>query len=63
VQTSSLPNADLTVEGHVRCGFGAGEHRSWDEAKRLGGLEIDDEVKLGWLLDRNIQQPPCRLRM
>ena len=30
---------------------GAGEQRWWEfKAKRLGGLEIDDELKLGWLL-------------
>ncbi len=26
----------------------------YGEAERLGGLEIDDEIEFGWLLDRQI---------
>jgi hypothetical protein len=34
---------------------GAGEQRLWDHyAQRLGGLEIDDQLKRGWLLDGQI---------
>jgi hypothetical protein len=33
---------------------GAGQESLWDrEAERLGRVEIDDEIELGWLLDRN----------
>src|SRR6516165_1275478 len=35
--------------------IGSGQQRFRDrEAERLGGLEIDDQLKLGWLLDRDI---------
>jgi hypothetical protein len=31
------------------------EHFIWnDKAKRPGGLAVDDEIKFGWLLDRQI---------
>src|ERR1700720_1006040 len=34
---------------------GAGEHCSWDgEAKRLGRLEIDDEIEFGGLFDWDV---------
>jgi hypothetical protein len=34
---------------------GASLHRRWNRhAERLGGLEIDDELERGWLLDREI---------
>ena len=34
---------------------GAGEQRGWNfDTKRLGGLEIDDRLELGWLFDREI---------
>jgi hypothetical protein len=34
--------------------IGAGQECLWDrEAERLGRVEIDDEIELGWLLDRN----------
>jgi hypothetical protein len=25
-----------------------------DKPERLGGLEVDHKIKLGWLLDRNV---------
>src|SRR5262249_27938421 len=34
---------------------GAGDQRWWQvEAERLGRLEVDHQLELGWLLDRNI---------
>src|SRR5262245_56985714 len=34
--------------------IGAGQECLWDhKAERLGRVEIDDEIELGWLLDRN----------
>jgi hypothetical protein len=30
------------------------QHRRHGEAERLGGLEIGDELELGWLLDRQV---------
>jgi hypothetical protein len=36
---------------------GAGEQRGWDfEAERPGGLQVDDELELGRLKDRQISR-------
>jgi hypothetical protein len=36
---------------------GAGEDRGrHGQAERLGGLEIDDQLECGWLLDRQIRE-------
>jgi hypothetical protein len=47
------PNPDIAASfDHV---VGDCEHFIWnDKAKRPGGLAVDDEIKFGWLLDRQI---------
>jgi hypothetical protein len=48
-----VPNPDIAASfDHV---VGDCEHFIWnDKAKRPGGLAVDDEIKFGWLLDRQI---------
>src|SRR5215475_7860203 len=42
----------LTLIGQLIC---AGKHRCRNfEAKRLRGFEVDDQLKFGWLLDRQV---------
>src|SRR5712671_184892 len=51
-QTDSCTAANKALFDHL---VGAGEHCSWDgEAKRLGRLEIDDEIKFGGLFDWDV---------
>src|SRR3984893_12048785 len=50
--TDSCTAANTALFDHL---VGAGEHCSWDgEAKRLGRLEIDDEIEFGGLFDWDV---------
>src|SRR5262249_40801231 len=48
------PIADIRLLDHL---IGAGEQRRWHrKAKRLGGLEIDGELKFGGFLNREVSR-------
>src|SRR6516162_901988 len=64
-QADATPYLDRTFTGWIAPALrlahlldhliGAGEERRWhNNAKRLGGFHIDDQLETSWLLDRQI---------
>ena len=48
-----VPKAEVTVS--FDHGVGSGKQRRWEfDAERFGSLEIDDQLKLSWLLNGHI---------